>query len=135
VEKRRRYATVVKRFLILYPAEWEEGLKPGGEPDPNVPSYPALNIEICVGTMEEFRREFMELGGSEIFEINEVTALREWDTYDDYNLIRYVFEHPTNDALRITLTDPVSGFPVRAEENEDIVSLIPVVVSTFRFTE
>jgi hypothetical protein len=64
-----------------------------------------------------------------------LTALQEWDTYDDYNLIRYVFEHPTNDALRITLTDPVSGFSLRAEENEDIVSLIPVVVSTFRFTE
>jgi len=127
--------TVIERFLILYPAEWEERLKPGGEPDPNVPGYPALSIEVCVGTMEEFRREFMELGGSETVEINGLTALHEWDTYDDYNLIRTVFQHPANDTLRISLTDPVSGFSVRAEENEDIVSLIPVVVSTFRFTE
>jgi hypothetical protein len=127
--------TVIKRFVILYPREWEEQLKPGGEPDPNVSSYPALSIEICVGTLEEFRREFMELGVSETVEVNGLTALHERDTYEDYNLIRTVFEHPTNDALRITLTDPVSGFSVRAEENEDILSLIPVVVSTFRFTE
>ena len=127
--------TIIKRFVILYPQEWEERLKPGGEPDPNVPGYPALSIEICVGTMEAFRREFMELGASETVEIQGFTALHEWDTYEDYNLIRYVFEHPTNDALRISLTDPVSGFSVRAEENEAIVSLIPRVVSTFRFTE
>jgi hypothetical protein len=127
--------TVIRRFVILYRQEWEEWLKPGGDLDPNVSSYPALSIEISVGAMKAFRREFMELGGSETIEINGLTVLREWDTYEDYNLIRYVFQHPANDELRITLTDPVSGFSVRAEENEEIVSLIPAVVSTFKFTE
>lgn len=33
------------------------------------------------------------------------------------------------------MTDSVSGFSVRTEEDEDILSLIPMVISTFRFTE
>ncbi len=127
--------TTIQRFVILYPQEWEERLKPGGEPDPNVSSYPALSVEITAGTMEAYRREFMELGRSETIEINGFTALYERDTYDDYNMTRYTFQHPINDQLRITLSDPISGFSVRVAENGDVASLIPSVLSTFTFTE
>lgn len=127
--------TVIKRFVIFYPQEWEERLTPGGPPDPNLDSYPAFNIQVTVSTMEAYRREFMDLEASETIEINGLHVLHEWDTHDDYNIAHYVFQHPTNDELRITLTDPVSGFATRATENPDIVALIPQVVSTFRFTE
>ena len=127
--------TVIKRSVIFYPQAWEERLRPGGPPDPNADTYPALNIQVCVGTMEAYRREFMALGASETLEINGLETLHEWDTRDDYNLAHYVFQHPENDELRITLTDPVSGFASRAAENPGVVALIPEVVSTFRFAE
>jgi hypothetical protein len=127
--------TVIQRIVIVYPQGWEERLKPGGEPDPNVDCYPAFNIQVSVGTMEAYRREFMALAASETMEINGLGVLHEWDTRDDYNLAQYTFQHPTNGELRVTLTDPVSGFSQRAAENPDIVTLIPQVVSTLRFTE
>jgi hypothetical protein len=127
--------TIVERFVMFYPQAWEERLKPGGAPDPNVDNYPAFSIQVSVGTMEAYRREFIELGASETLEINGLSVLHEWDTRDDYNLAQYVFQHPANGELRITLTDPVSGFSTRAAENQDIVTLIPQVVSTFRSAE
>lgn len=127
--------TTIERFVIFYPQAWEERLKPGGEPDPNVDSYPALSIQICVGPLEAYRREFMELGASETMEVNGLSVLHEWDTYDDYNIARYIFQHPANDALRVTLQDAVSGFSGRAADNADVVSLVPLVVSTFAFVE
>ncbi len=127
--------TVIKRSVIVYPQAWEERLRPDGPPDPSVDSYPALNIQVCVGTMEAYRREFMALGASETMEINDLSVLHEWDTREDHNIVHYVFQHPENDELRITLTDPVSGFAARAAENEEVVALIPEVVSTFRFSE
>lgn len=127
--------SVVERFVIFYPEEWEERLTPGGEPDPTVQSYPALSVEVAVGTMEAYRREYLELGASEQIEINGFAALREWDTREDYNMARTVFQHPDNAEMRITLSDPVTGFAARLEENKDVASLIPVVISTFRFGE
>jgi len=127
--------TVIKRFIILYPQEWEEQLTPGGEPDPTVSVYPALNVQITEGTLEEYRREFMELGASEVLEINGLSVLHEWDTYDDYNMHHYVFQLPTDERLRVTLSDPISGFSVRLEESGEVAALIPTVVSTFMFTE
>jgi hypothetical protein len=127
--------TVIKRSVLFYPQAWEERLRPGAPPDPNADNYPALNIQVCVGTMEAYRREFMALGASETLEINGFEVLHEWDTREDYNIAHYVFQHPENDELRITLTDPVSGFATRAAENPDVVALIPQVVFTFRFAE
>lgn len=127
--------TVIKRFVILYPQEWEERLTPGGEPDPTVSSYPALTIEITEGTLEEYRREYMELESSETLDINGIPVLYERDTRDDYNMARYVFQHPTDDRLRVTLSDAISGFSERAEANGNLLPLISVIVSTFTFTE
>jgi hypothetical protein len=127
--------TIIERIVMLYPQVWEERLRPGSEPDPNVDSYPALSIQVCLGTLEAYRREFMELGAHETIEINGLSVLHEWDTHDDYNIAQYMFQHPADGELRITLTDAVSGFSKRAEENGDVVALIPVMVSTFRFTE
>lgn len=127
--------TVIERLVIFYPQDWEERLKPGGPPDPSVDSYPAFNIQVCVGTLEAYRREFMALEASETIEVNGLSMLHEWDTRDDYNIAQYVYQHPTNDELRVTVTDPVSGFSQRAGENEEIVDLIPLVVRTFAFTD
>lgn len=127
--------TVVERMVIFYPQEWEERLTPGGEPDPTVVSYPALSVAITVGTMEAYRREYMELEASEQVEINGFTALREWDQREDFNMARTIFQHPADGEMRITLSDPMSGFSARLEEYPDIASLIPLVISTFRFTE
>ena len=127
--------TVIKRLVIFYPQDWEERLKPGGPPDPNADTYPAFSIQVTVGTLEAYRREFMELEASKTIEVNGLSALHEWDTRDDYNMAQYVYQHPTDDELRVTLTDAVSGFSQRAEANEEIVDLIPLVVRTFAFTD
>lgn len=127
--------TVIKRFVILYPQEWEERLTPGGEPDPTVSTYPALTMEVTEGTLEEYRREYMELESSETLDINGIPVLYERDTRDDYNMARYVFQHPTDDRLRVTLSDPISGFSERAAESGEVAALIPTVVATFTFTK
>ena len=127
--------TVIQRFVILYPQEWEERLDPSAPPDPNVSSYPALSIEVCRGSLEAYRREFLELGSREAIEINGTSAFLERDTQDDYNVIRYVFSHPADDELIVSLTDVVNGFSARIAESGEVAELIPQVVATFAFAE
>jgi hypothetical protein len=127
--------TVIERFVIFYPQEWEERLRPGQPPDPSISTYPALSVMVCRGTMEAFRHEFMELSESEEIELNGVKGIYEQDTNDDYNLIRYIFPHPSEDGMVISVTDAVNGFSARVAESGEVASLIPVVAETFRFTD
>jgi hypothetical protein len=127
--------TVIKRIVMLYPLAWEERLKPGQPPDPNASAYPAVSIEVCEGTMEAYRREFMELASSEAIEVNGFAGLYERDTFDDHNMMRYIFQHPTRNELIISLTDAVNGFSARVEESGEVTTVIPQVVETFRFTD
>lgn len=126
--------TVVRRLVVLYPADWEERFNQERPPDPNAPGYPALSIEVCAGTMEAFRREFIELGASEPIDIDGAQGTCERDAQDDHNLIRYVFQHPEEELI-IGVTDPVNGFSARVAESGAVPDLIPQIVETFSFVD
>ena len=67
-------------------------------------------------------------------EINGIVAHYERDTREDHNVARYVFQHPMDHELIISLTDAINGFSMRVVESGDAASMIPLVVGTFSFT-
>jgi hypothetical protein len=119
-------------LVQLLPQAWAE--KMGGPPDPTVTIYGPVSIDITVGSEEDHRRRYPEPGATETLEINGLVVTVERDTYDDFNVIRYVFQHSENADLRVVVQDFVNGFSTRVAENPEIVEIVPLVISSFEFT-
>jgi len=86
--------------------------------------------------MEQFRRAIMEPTASEELEINGNKAVREVEVVDnERQLIRYVFQHPDREDVRIVLVDALTGFKDRVEANGEVAELLSHVVATFEFLE
>jgi hypothetical protein len=52
-----------------------------------------------------------------------------------YPTIRYVFQHPGREDVRIVLVDALTGFRDRVDANEEVAELLSHVVATFEFFE
>jgi hypothetical protein len=64
-------------------------------------------------------------------EINEITVAREAEaSSEESGLIRYVFEHPEDEEVRIVLSDVIRGFSDRVEAYPELAAMIAQVVAT-----
>jgi len=127
--------TSIVQIVQFMPQEWADQLAAGGPPDPTAPPLVApLSLEVTVGTLEEYRRDYAEPARSETIAIGPYTVTREEDSPGDYRVIRYVFQHPADDSLRVTLADQLSGFPARVQGNEEVIALAQQMLATFAFT-
>jgi hypothetical protein len=127
----------VIRIVQLLPQAWADQMAAQtGPPDPDAPVTVApLNVEVSVGTMEEYRRMYYETAIVEEIEIYGLPVIVEKDQPGDFQVIRYVFQHPANPALRVTVVDYLSGFPGRVEGNEDVAGLVADILETFAFDQ
>lgn len=125
------------RSVAFFPQAWAERFERSGPPDPNAPpAVPAPNLEVYVGSMEQFRRAVMEPTVSEVLEMNGIEMVREVEVVDnERQLIRYVFQHPDREDVRIVLLDALTGFEDRLEENGEVAALMSQVVATFEFVD
>lgn len=55
----------------------------------------------------------------------------EKDEPDDSRVTRYLFRHPANTHVRVTVVDYLTGVPTRVEGNEDIADMVADNLSTF----
>jgi hypothetical protein len=126
----------IVRIVQFLPQEWADEMDPGGgPPDPNAPVIVApLSLEVSVGTMEEYRRMYYETAVAEPMQINGQSVILERDEAGDFQIIRYLFSHPMDSELRLTLVDNVSGFPARAEGNQKVIDIFQQMLGTFKFT-
>jgi hypothetical protein len=123
------------RMVQILPAEWAAQMNLGGPPDPNNNVVAPISLEISVGSLEEYRRLYYEMPLVQEVEINGTAATLEQDEPSDYQVSRYVFHHPAQNDLRVTLVDLISGFPERAAGNDAIVELMNQVIATFSFID
>jgi hypothetical protein len=123
------------RLVQILPAEWAAKLSLGGPPDPNNNVVAPISLEVSVGSLEEYRRLYYEMPLIQEIEINRWAVTFEQDEPGDYRVSRYVFQHPTNGDLRVTLQDLISGFSERAAGNEEIVESLNQIIATFSFTD
>jgi hypothetical protein len=124
----------IKRVVILYPQAWADRFERSGPPDPDAPpAFPALSVEVCVGSEEQFRRAYVEPDRSETQTINGIEVVREEIGTGEYVTVQHVFQDPANPDVRVVLVDNFSRFTDRAAEYPDIVELIPAIIATFEF--
>jgi hypothetical protein len=124
----------IVRIIHFLPQEWADQMNAGGRPDPNNPIVAPLSLEVSEGSMEAYRQKYFEPAQSETVEIGGISVVRERDVAGDYYLLRTIFEHPLNEDLRVTMIDQISGFPMRIEGNEHIVTTMDQMMATFSFT-
>jgi hypothetical protein len=123
--------------MQILPSEWAEELDRPGPPDPSRPSVAApLNLEVCVGPLEQYHRAYPEPAQGETIAVNGIAVSVERNVLSDrITQIRYVFPSPRNGELRVVLNDMLTGFSERVEGNEAVAEVIPLIVATFEFTE
>ena len=126
---------IIVRLVQILPAEWAAKMNIGGPPDPNNSVVAPISLEVSVGDMQEYRRIYYEMAQRREIEINGIPVILEQDEPSDYQVSRYMFRHPADSDLYITLVDYISGFSQRAEGNEAIVEPMNRIVATFSFTE
>jgi hypothetical protein len=127
----------VKRIVNFFPQAWAERFEQDGPPDPEaLPAVPAIILEVCVGSLEQFRRVYPEPMAQEALQVNGVTAVRELEgVAGDVRLIRYVFTDPNDETLRVVLSDALSGLSDQHAGQGEVAARIPEVVGTFAFIE
>jgi hypothetical protein len=124
----------VTRIVHLFPQAWEADLNRSGPPDPNAkPVVAPVQVEVCVGPDDQFRRVYPEPTNSEQLEVNGLPVIVEREVFDPMWLARYVFQDPQNPEVRVVLIDYLRGFPDRVTGNEALVERVPEIVATFEF--
>jgi len=126
---------IMVRLVQILPAEWAAKMNVGGPPDPNISVVAPISLEVSVGDMQEYRRIYYEMALIQEIEINGIPVILEQDEPSDYQVSRYVFQHPADSDIRITLVDYISGFSQRAEGNEAIVDTMNRIITTFSFAD
>ncbi len=116
----------LKRVLTFEPRDWD-GVTP------------PLNIEVIEGTEEEFGHIFGTPISTEHLEINGYVAVKAVDEVGQARLVRYIFQSPVqenaNESPRVVIIDAISGFPERADGNQDVITVIQQILHTFEFTQ
>jgi hypothetical protein len=124
----------LKMIVLFMPQAWADEMSKGGRPDPNGPEITPLSLEVTLGTLEEYQQAYMPAARSENVVINGKTLVREEEVLtDELSMIRYVFESQANPDLRVTVLDPISGFPQRLAGQEELADAFQVIVSSFEF--
>jgi hypothetical protein len=111
----------LKRVLTFEPEDWDGVASP-------------LNVEVTEGTAEEFGWMYAPATSTENLEINGCAVVKATEDLGEVQVVRYIFQSPTEENVRIVVTDFISGFPERAEGHEDVVEIVQQVLSTFEFT-
>jgi len=111
----------LKRLLAFKPRDWS-----GPEPP--------LYVQATQGTEEEFRRIYPPTALSEELEINGHAVVRTADDLGEAQLVRYTFQSPTDQTIRIVVIDAISGFPDRAQGDADAVEIVRQILHTFEFS-
>jgi hypothetical protein len=111
----------LKRVLTFEPEDWDGVASP-------------LNVEVTEGTAEEFGWMYAPATSTENLEVNDCAVVRATEDLGEVQVVRYIFQSPTEENVRIVVTDFISGFPERAEGHEDVVEIVQQVLSTFEFT-
>jgi hypothetical protein len=127
----------VVRSVVFFPQAWAERFEQSGPPDPEAPPTIAIvSLEICVGPPDQFRRVYPEPTAEQELHINGVSVVREAEVVSEQaGLVRYVFQRPQDEDVRIVLSDALNGFADRAEAYPELAALVQQVVSTFEFVE
>jgi hypothetical protein len=113
---------VLKRLLVFAPQGWDG-------------PTPPLHIQATEGTEEEFERIYGPATVTENLEINGHPVTRATDDLGEARLIRYTFQSPANERVRIVLVDAISGDPEQARSNKNVTRTIQQILSTFQFTQ
>jgi hypothetical protein len=116
-------ALPIVQAFALAPRDWEERYEP-------------LVVEVSLGSINEYRRLYPEPDRSEVVDMGGYTATIEEHMYEESRQINYVFQDQRFSDLRVTVLDWTSGFPERMMgmlDKEQLLSAIPLVVSSYRF--
>jgi hypothetical protein len=125
------------RVVHFLPQAWAEQMdQSGGPPDPSAPAIIApLAMEVSAGTMEDYRRIYIEPTHSQVVQLGPNQALLEEYASGGVREIRYMFQGFEDDAVRLTLRDQVSGFPDRAQGNQEIIDTVNLILTTVSYTK
>lgn len=110
----------LRRVLLFAPRGWD-GVAP------------PLHIQVTEGTEEEFGRLFVPATSSEQVEVNGYPVIKEIEGLGEVQVVRYVFQSPTDEAVHIVALDYISGFPDRAAGHEDVIDTLQQILSTFEW--
>ena len=140
-------------FQVRYPEDWAYEDIPPVPPGMEVPEgmkalkrvltfapqgwdgvAPPVNVEVTEGTEEEFTRVYVSPTSTESLEIGGHTVVKAVEESGGVRVVRYVFQSPTDGAVRVVVTDYISGFPERAEGHEDVIEIVQQILSTVEFT-
>ncbi len=111
------------RHLVLFePQGWDGVASP-------------LIINVTEGTEEEFGRIYGPATSTEDLVINGYAVVKAIEDLSEVRAIRYIFQSPTDENVRIVVIDSISGSPEQAEGNEDVMEIVQQVLSTFEFTQ
>jgi len=112
----------LKRLLLFEPQGWDG-------------TAPPLTINVTEGTEEEFGQIYGPATSVENLEINGYAVVKAIEDLGEMRAIRYIFQSPSDENVRIVVIDSISGSPERAEGNEDVVEIVRQMLSTFEFTQ
>jgi hypothetical protein len=141
-------------FQVRFPENWTYEERPPVPPEMEVPeklkalrrlllfepqgwdgAAPPLTINVTEGTEEEFGQIYGPATSVENLEINGYAVVKAIEDLGEMRAIRYIFQSPSDENVRIVVIDSISGSPERAEGNEDVVEIVRQMLSTFEFTQ
>jgi len=96
---------------------------------------PPLHVHVTEGTAEEFGLLYVPATSSESLELGGGAVVKEVEGLDDeVQVIRYVFQSPVDESVRIVAFDYISGFPERAAGHEGVIEIVEQILATVEFT-
>jgi hypothetical protein len=119
-EERADGEKALQRVLFLQPQGWD-GVAP------------PLHVQVTDGTQEEFERLYVPPTSVEKLEVNGLAVTKEVEDIGGVQVTRYVFQSPTDETIRIVVLDSISGFPERAEGNDEVIDTLRRIVQTITF--
>jgi hypothetical protein len=111
----------LKRSLFFQPQGWDGVAAP-------------LHIQTTYGTQEEFERLYVPATATESLTINGYEVVKVIEDIGGVQVIRYIFQSPSDENLRVVALDYISGFPERAQGQDDVIDALQQVLSAFQFT-
>jgi hypothetical protein len=123
-------------MVLFMPQSWADQLARPGPPEPGQPAPAPFDLEVSVGSEADFRRAYPEPERSQPMVLGGAPTVREEETLGDgLSVVRYVFQHPEHADLRVTILDPITGFPDRLAGNERVVEQFQRSLDTFRWQD
>jgi hypothetical protein len=110
----------LKRVLFFQPQGWD-GVAP------------PLHIQVTEGTEEEFEWLYAPAAATENIRINDSDVIKAIEDGGGIQVIRYIFPSPNDESVRVVAIDYISGFPDRAEGNDDVVHILQQILHTVEF--